>query len=984
MFAAILTVIVCLQGQVDAGPNAVWIEGEAYYDQVGSVRPDRPPFGSRGECLGAHWAGRKGDFALYRIWLERPLEDATLHLRYARLPQSDSHFDLFCDAKPVPRRLALTSTAGWGHLRDDEWRYEAVPLGAMKPGWHEVKLVSLADENNTNIDGFFLAPPGFQAPAARNQIEAYPQARLRRASNAPGPEWIDESLSLADFHASIDDWYYPREEPSQRTGLKMPLLVELADKEVSLAAAKGAQAVRVSVGGEFLGWRVAETLAEPEPMVVLERELDRWGLIVYLGKQGVVAEVRKAVGRLDAIQRPHARFPADYFDQLLAAKEDVLAGKVLASGRDPSYQDVAAYLAPLQAYTFLGSPESPKKYIVQPDGSIGALPTRWGANKALDATLFNPRDVLPEDLIANPLSVKRGLLGGYLPAVNYGFWDAEKRFGWELCALMDTGESCRTFIRVRTTDREAQFYQIEPLQRLENGKPFFAALLRLQHSWERFFQGGMQLEVADARTYDAARAAIARALSGCVGQHPKYGMGGYWGSDDRHDSFPPTTLSLSTCLVEWGFPEPAGERLGYYLDQFVKPDGTLTYYGPAVAEYGELLELAASYVVLTGDTKWLGRHRPALDAIAEYLLRLRRESLQSQPPDSPGYGLLYGGAEADTRKDTAYYFSGSAWCWRGFVELGGLMMEVGRRRRDAELQRRGQQLLEEAEALRGDVFRALERSVITSGEQQFLPPIAGHKEAFQTMTQDRLASYTNYRYWPETLSARCLPPEYERMILDYRTSYGGELLAMTRFTDHLDDWPFWHQAYGLLRHDRVSRYLLGYYAHLAHHQTPGTFTAYEQVPIRGYGYRREYADYCVPSQLTIPIMTRRMLVFEDRDADLLWLCRAVPRKWLERKLSFSAVPTRWGPVSLDLEPSEDLRKTTARITLDSDAGPTLTPPIEPHPKPTIALRIRHPQRLRIASCQVSGGKCDEIDADRELVRLHLAAKTATVDLTFQP
>jgi len=131
-------------------------------------------------------------------------------------------------------------------------------------------------------------------------------------------------------------------------------------------------------------------------------------------------------------------------------------------------------------------------------------------------------------------------------------------------------------------------------------------------------------------------------------------------------------------------------------------------------------------------------------------------------------------------------------------------------------------------------------------------------------------------------------------------------------------------------------------------------------------------------------MTRRMLVFEDRDADLLWLCRAVPRKWLERKLSFSAVPTRLGPVSLDLEPSEDLRKTTARITLASDAGPTLTPPIEPHPKPTIALRIRHPQRLRIASCQVSGGKCDEIDADRELVRLHLAAKTATVDLTFQP
>ena len=972
MLAAILTAIVSCPGAVDASPNALWIEGEAYYAQVGSVGPDRPPFGSRSECLGSHWAGRKGDSVLYRVWLEQPLESATLHLRYARLPQSDSHFDLFCDAKPVARRLALKSTAGWGHLRDDEWRYEAVPLGTLKPGWHEVKLVSLAHENNTNLDGFFLAPPDFQPPATRNQIEAFPQARLSRAPNAPGPEWIDESLSLDDFRASVDDWYYPREEPAERAGLKMPTLVELADEEVSLAAAEGAQAVRVSVGGELFGWRVAETLAEPEPIVVLEREFDRWGLIVYLGKQGVVAEVRKAVGRLDAIQRPHARFPADYFEQLLAAKEDVLAKKVLASGRDPSYQDVAAYLAPLQAYTFLGSPESPKKYIVQPDGSIGTLPKRWGANKALETTVFDPNDILPEDLIAHPLAVKRGLLGGYLPAVNYGYWDAERRIGWELCALMDTGESCRTFVRVRPTDREAEFYELEPLQRLDNGKPFFAALLRLKQSWERFFQDGIQLEVGDARIHDATRAAIARAMSGYAGLHPKYGMGGYWGSDDRHDSFPPTTLSLCTCLVEWGFPEPAGKRLGYYLDRFVKPDGTLTYYGPAVAEYAELLDLAARYVRLTGDTTWLDRHRPTLDAIAAYLIRLRQESLQSQSPDSPSYGLLYGGAEADTRKDTAYYFSGSAWCWRGLVELGNLLMEVGRRRRDAELQRRARQLLEEAEALRGDVLRSLKRSVIASGEQPFLPPIAGHKEPFQTMTQDRLASYTNYRYWPETLSAHCLPPEYERMILDYRTSYGGELLAMTRFTGHLDDWPFWHQAYGLLRHDRISRYLLGYYAHLAHHETPGTFTAYEQVPIRGYGFRREHADYCVPSQLTIPIMTRRMLVFEDRDADLLWLCRAVPRKWLEHNLSFSGVPTRWGPVALDLEPSDDLRQITARITLDSD------------PKPTIVLRIRHPQRMRIASCEVSGGECAEIDAEREMVRLHLEAKTAIVDLSFQP
>ena len=70
------------------------------------------------------------------------------------------------------------------------------------------------------------------------------------------------------------------------------------------------------------------------------------------------------------------------------------------------------------------------------------------------------------------------------------------------------------------------------------------------------------------------------------------------------------------------------------------------------------------------------------------------------------------------------------------------------------------------------------------------------------MTQDRLASYTNYRYWLETLSARCLTAQQERIIIDYRVSHGGEILAGTRFQDHMDNWPYWHYAHGLLAHDR--------------------------------------------------------------------------------------------------------------------------------------------------------------------------------------
>ncbi len=971
MPALLLAAVILGAAEGPAAAEALWVEGEAYFTQRGSVGLDRPPFGSRGECLGSNWSGAKGDFAVYRVWLERPIREAVLCLRYARLPESESRFDLLYDEEPAARDLALPGTGGWGHLRDDEWRYARVPLGTLEPGWHELKLVSLADDNNTNVDGFFLASAGFQPPHARGAIEAFPQPRLRTAANAAGPDWVAPSQALDDFRPTLDDWYYPAEEPGQRAALAVPVVTAIEDGRATLAPSGGAPGVAVPVGGRWEGWSVTETLAEPEPMVVLEREFDRWGLFVYLGKQGVVAEVRKAVGRLASIERPGARFPADYFEQLLAAKEDVLAGKALASGDDPRYEDVAGYLAPLAAYTFLGSPESAEKYVVQPDGAIGKLPNRWGRNKPLETFLLDPADFLPGDFLAHPRRAKRGLLGGYLPAVNQAYWDAQKRIGWELCAVSPVGESSTVQLRVRRSGAADEFYRLAPLERLDDGKPFFAALLRLKRSWDAFFRDGMQLDVPDRRVRDAGRAALARALSGCVGLHPKYGMGGYWGADDRHDGFPPTTLSLCTCLLDWAFHEAAGARLAYYLDRFVKADGTLTYYGPAVAEYGQLLDRAAQQVRRTGDAAWLDEHRPALDAIAAYLLRLRRESRDSQAPDAPGYGLLFGGAEADTRKDTDYYFSGSAWAWRGLRELGALYVAEGGRRDRAALVHEGRRLLDESVSLRADLQKAVERSVIP-GREPFLPPIAGQKEAFDRMTENRLASYTNYRYWLETLSARCLAPEHERMMLDYRQSHGGELLAMTRFSGHLDDWPFWHQAYGLMAHDRVSHYLLGYYAHLALHQTPGTFTAYEQVPIRGYGYRREQADYCVPSQLTIPIMTRWMLVFEQRDSDLLWLARAAPRRWLAHDLTVSDALTRWGPVSFHFLPSDDLRRITVRITL-AGAG---------DPRPTIMLRVRHPERLRIADCTVTGGRCERIDAQRELVRLKLDAETATVELKF--
>jgi predicted MPP superfamily phosphohydrolase len=787
------------------------------------------------------------------------------------------------------------------------------------------------------------------------------EPRITRGPDAPGPDCVAEGLTLENFSGQLDDWYYPAEEPRERAGAVMPRLTRVDGDRATLSEGNASQTITV---GQPVGpWRLVATIPGPEPTAVLEREFDRWGLIVYVAPKGPVAEIRKAVGRLEKIARPQIRFPTDYFDRLVAAQEDVLGEKILAGHREPSYGQLAGCLAPLETYTFLGTPASAEKFIVYPEGSLGVDLNR--SRKPLaESLVFDPAQVAPQ---LEPTQVKRGLLGGDLPAIDYGFFDPAKQHGYELWAFANPAGK-GALVRLRPTTGPARYWRTPALAPI-NAAEFYAGLLKLRKDWDRFFAAGMRLEIADRRALDVARGCIARAVSGLPGDHPKYGMGSYWGKPDHHDGFPPTTLSICTCLLDWGLLDEAQRRLGYYFDRFVKPDGTVRYYGPAVAEYGQFLDLAVACARRTGDHAWFAARRPAVERMADYLVSLLAKARQ-QPADALTFGLIQGAAEADTFNDQRYYFSGNAWCWRGLLELGRFYAEQGRASGDAAMTAAGRRWLGEAQQLQANLARAVARSVIRSAA--FVPPVAGQQDVFQRMTESRLASYTNYRYWLETLSARCLTRDEERMILDYHQSHGGELLATIRFSGHLDDWPYYHHAWGMLDHDRVDRYLLGYWAHVAHHQTQGTFTAYEQVPIRGWRTRREVADYCVPAEVTAPLMTRWMLVSEERDADVLWLGRAIPRSWLTRTVAIERAATRWGPVGFRLQPAADGRQVKAEIQLP------------PQARPSVVLRFRHPARKPLAECRVIGARCEQLDAAGELVRLRPQSDRIHVTLLYGP
>jgi hypothetical protein len=136
----------------------------------------------------------------------------------------------------------------------------------------------------------------------------------------------------------------------------------------------------------------------------------------------------------------------------------------------------------------------------------------------------------------------------------------------------------------------------------------------------------------------------------------------------------------------------------------------------------------------------------------------------------------------------------------------------------------------------------------------------------------------------------------------------------------------------LLAGDRIDAFLLACYGHLALQQMPGTFCAYEQVAIRGSDTRTYAADYCVPAQLTMPLLVRWMLVYEEPDGETLWLCKAAPKRWFApgQTIRVRNAPTRWGPVSFEVKASES--SVTAHII----------PP--PGLRGEILLRVRRPGR----------------------------------------
>jgi hypothetical protein len=330
------------------------------------------------------------------------------------------------------------------------------------------------------------------------------------------------------------------------------------------------------------------------------------------------------------------------------------------------------------------------------------------------------------------------------------------------------------------------------------------------------------------------------------GDHPKYGVKHY--AENRHDGFPPTIVAAVDALSAWGLHARAAQLFRYWLAVFVRPDGTIAYYGPALSEYGQILHTAVLLHERIGGGAWWDQARQSLPPLADYLSTLCAQA------EAKG-DLIAGIPEADistadpnnvsdaSHSENNRYFHNNVWVARGLKRWS----ELAERTHTAPGCTSTGTMRRQADSLVARTRAAIEATWPRDLTDWWLPPQLEPCPRPRSLTDGLLASYTNYRYWPELLSSGELPDTLANRIVDARLTGGGQFCGMTRFNGHLDDWPLADYLYGLWRLGRKEDFLLSLYGHVCYHQASGHLTAYEQVTLPPG--REMMAPYCLPSQL---------------------------------------------------------------------------------------------------------------------------------------
>ncbi|WP_313457532.1 Tat pathway signal protein [Stenotrophomonas sp.] len=689
-------------------------------------------------------------------------------------------------------------------------------------------------------------------------------------------------------------------------------------------------------------WTVHEDLRTPQ------------GALVCVCAAGVLNLGKRTEAVWGSEAPPYLGLP---LAELAMAEADLLADRLLRDG-DPdeaAVRDVApppaSRLDPkdhngrLPWTTFVGTVQGNDTMQIYPDGR---------------SRTYRPIHAFPELADADKVAHREeGLLGGWMPAVHKvvpageGRWydvsvfadvNAQDRFivqTWHRTVLVEHGTAVRTVVGYSYPD-------FPPRRHGASAEDFYRGLIDFAATWQAQLAEASPARLPDASWSDLARFAFARELVVRPGGvYPKYGAVDRDYAGNEYDGFQDTFTSSLYANLEWGRFAQARAVLDNYLGEYTQADGLVNMRGPQVGQFGLTLSLLARYLRYTGDTALLRRHQAKIEATAALLVELHDASL-ALPRSDRGHGLIHGWSESDAclYPDPSLwwkpYFGNSALVIRGWEDIATVWPALtGNDATSRDWQRRARQLrLRLLDSIRADFRHDLQPA--------YLGPLPGTNETFrQAMSQEdpsKSEQLWSHRSYAELLQADVLPPDLASLVIDCLRGHGGTTLGIVsniwkptpEARDILGFISYGH-AQQLLRLDRIEEYLLFLYVHRYQAHTRGSWTAGEVAGITG-----GMPLFCMPAQMTVPLLLRWMLVF-DQHQDL-YLARGVPRDWLAtgQPIALQDAPTPWGRVGLQLRADPAQQRIEAEVTLS------------PQQPGTTWLTLRVPAGTRLLEISVDG------------------------------
>ncbi len=701
----------------------------------------------------------------------------------------------------------------------------------------------------------------------------------------------------------------------------------------------------INIGSIIGGWTVTSILVHHNYRVVILEDFTKLeGDMMILSDIGNVQVLTKTAKPTSAaIESLYAGFS---LDEVLSSDLDLLGQHVLSAEEDPSFMKVASLIAPINVmdtYTFVATKECADK--------VGF--TYGGRTACFDPAIYDPAIADVRDT----KGVLGGLLGGWLPLLRFvypqsnGKWTEMIAFA---CARRDLENINVQPVWYRVThvvDGEVAWTRFVDTYleypHMPYSVDFYCDLIGAHLYHDNQLRGVMEIETPDALFADLSKHSLVRAINTRVGCSPKYGVQDRNYGGTEHDGFQDTFNADTTAMLDWGLFDLAAEYVDNYFSHFVRDNGSILYRGPEMGQFGRMLTVIAHYYRLTRDRDLILKHENKINAIADRLINLHHDSRSCSATD-PSYGVINGWCEADScleanpERYLLPYLSNSAEAARGISSIGQVWTDLGH-----ETRSRGEVFKSEARSVLRDLEIAIGRSMLLDTEPPCIPAVAGAKEGFDTASKRDPSDpqFRAYRTYMELLHSGVLSRDQVSKILNYREAHRDILLGVPAAygfnSGEMGGFLAYGHGYGLIQHDFIREFLLLLYSLAAHQYTRGTWTAPET---RRLNPDFQAAPYCVPAQLTVPILVRWMLVFEDPAEDKLWLCKATPRDWLanDKVIKVSNAPTRWGKISFQVK--SNISEGCIKVSLQlPDAPPALT-----------LLRLRAPAGMVLHSVELNG------------------------------